>query len=231
MIDPGEAEPIEVFLKNRNLDLKQIWVTHHHSDHQRGSQKLQQIFSCEIVGPKQEAEKIPGINIEVTEGDMLPFSDTSAQVIKLPGHTLGHVGYWFKQEGIFFCGDTLFSLGCGYLFEGSYQDMWGSLCKIRTLPPKTLLYFGHEYTQDNARFALSVDPNNPHLIAYCHEVDQKREGLQPTVPTTVDREILTNPFLRADNPHFEKQLKMPQAKPVEIFKNLRNKKNEFKASF
>ncbi len=229
VIDPGVAEPVILFLSRHNLKLKEIWITHHHSDHIGGLAELKEKYGCRVLGPAKQEEVIPQIDQQVTDMDLLSFNDHPFKVFELPGHTLDHVSYWLYKDKYLFCGDTLFSLGCGFIFEGDYKQMWNSLCKIRALPEDTLIYCGHEYTQKNAKFALSIDPENENLIQYSKEVDEKREKGEPTLPALLKTEMFTNPFLRADLPFWEKELKMPEAPAAEIFKNLRDKKNKFKA--
>lgn len=228
VIDPGSEEPINAFLEKHALKLKEILITHFHSDHIGGALALKEKHRCPITGPKHEQDKIVGIDKTVADLDMLSFSNHPYKVLEFPGHTMGHVGYWFFEDKALFCGDTLFSLGCGFLFEGSYQDMWNSLCKIRSLPEDTQIYCGHEYTQQNGIFAQSVDPENEHLKKYLEEVKQKREHNKPTLPFLLKNEMYINPFLRADLPIWEKKLGMHDAPAVKIFQKLREMKNKFK---
>lgn len=228
VIDPGEAAPIDTFLRAHHLRLKEIWITHFHSDHVGGALELKSKYSALIMGPKKEREKIEGINREVSDLDMLSFDGHPFKVLEFPGHTLGHVGYWFFKDQCLFCGDTLFSLGCGYLFEGSYEEMWNSLCKIRSLPEETLIYCGHEYTEVNAKFAHSVDPENEHLKQAYEEIKEKRSKNLPTLPVLLKEEMYTNPFLRADLPSSKKMLGMADAPSYKVFQKLREKRNKFK---
>jgi len=210
------------------LRLKEIWITHFHSDHVGGALELKSKHGALIMGPKKERDKIAGIDREVSELDMLSFEGHSFKVFELPGHTLGHVGYWFFDDKRFFCGDTLFSIGCGFLLEGTYEEMWSSLCKIRSLPEDTLIYCGHEYTEANTKFALSIDPDNEHLKKYAEAIRQKRLDGQPTIPFLLKEEMYTNPFLRADLPSWGKALKMSGAPSYQVFQKIREKKNKFK---
>ncbi len=146
IVDPGKAQPVIDFLSKHDLKLKEIWITHHHSDHIGGLAQLKESYNCHVLGPSKQKDKIPQIDQEVTDLDLLSFNGHPFKVFELPGHTLDHVGYWLFKDKLLFCGDTLFSLGCGYLFERDYKQMWNSLCKIRALPEDTLIYCGHEYT-------------------------------------------------------------------------------------
>lgn len=227
VVDPGESSPILDYLHQHSLHLHQIWITHFHSDHVGGVQSLVDVTHCEVLGPKEEESKIPSINLTVTDLDIIHFGPHKAKIFSVPGHTLGHVVYWFFEDDLLFSGDTLFSLGCGFLFEGTPQQMWNSIKRLRDLPGKTQVYFGHEYTQNNAIYAHSVDPENENLKFYSQEIDRKRLENLPTTPTTLQTEILTNPFLRADLPYWKKLLNLPEAAPDEIFAELRKRKDNF----
>lgn len=228
LIDPGEAAPVLDFLKKHSIKLLHIWLTHFHSDHINGVLEIQEATQCQIVGPLKEADQIPYLDHKVSDLDLLHFGSHKVKVLEVPGHTLGHVAYWFYKDDLLFCGDTLFSLGCGFLFEGAPKDMWCSLQKLRALPPDTLIYCGHEYTEQNAAFALSVDPDNQDLIEFTKQAHLKRSQGKPTLPTVLKDEIMANPFLRADLPYWKKLLDAPEATPTEIFQILRERKNEFK---
>lgn len=228
VVDPGEAEPVLKYLEEHSYTLTQIWITHHHSDHIGGVEELVEKTQCEVLGPKDEIEGIPKITQPLSDLDIFQFGSHKVKIFSVPGHTLGHIAYWFYQDGLLFSGDTLFSLGCGFLFEGTPKQMWASLRRLRDLPGETLVYCGHEYTQKNAEFALSIDPDNQDLIAYSKEVDEKRAQNKPTLPCVLRREVLTNPFLRADLPYWKKLLELEDATPDEIFAVIREKKNNFK---
>lgn len=224
---PDEAAILRV-LGETGWTLTDILVTHHHQDHVQGVPGLKARFDTRVVGPRAEADKIPGLDVPVAEGDRLAFAGHELQVIATPGHTAGHIAYVLPAANAAFVGDTLFALGCGRVFEGTMAEMWGSLKALRALPLQTEVYCGHEYTQSNARFALSVDPDNAALRARAAEIDRLRaEGL-PTLPTTIGREIETNPFLRADDPALAAALGMAGADPVAVFTRLREGKNTFR---
>jgi hydroxyacylglutathione hydrolase len=180
-----------------------------------------------VVGPKPDRERIPGIDVEVDDGDRYRFGATDAEVFFVPGHTRGHIAYWFPGSNALFCGDTLFALGCGRLFEGTPEQMWTSLSRLRALPPETRVYCAHEYTQANARFALSVDGGNQALVRRAEQIDRLRADGQPTVPSTLGQEVATNPFLRADDPELADAVGLAGAEPVEVFAEVRQRKDNF----
>jgi hydroxyacylglutathione hydrolase len=227
-IDAPDAAAIEAALKRRGWKLTHILTTHHHSDHTEGNMALKEASGAMIVGPESEAEKIPGIDEGVREGVTFTFGALKARVIETPGHTLGHVSYYLPDEGIAFTGDTLFSLGCGRVFEGTMAGMWESLKKLRALPRETIIYCGHEYTEANARFALTIEPNNLDLVARAEEVSRLRASGKATLPTTIGEEITTNPFLRADRPRLRASIEMRKADPAEVFAALRSRKDAFR---
>lgn len=227
VIDPSIAEPIERILLERDLNLVYILNTHHHTDHVQGNLQLKERFGAKIIGPKKDADRIPGMDQGVEEGNTLSFASQEIKVLETPGHTLHHISFWLQSHNALFCGDTLFSLGCGYLFEGSIEQMWSSLLKIRNLPDETLIYCGHEYTQKNARFALTIDPYNQDLQKRVAEVDLLRQNKQRTIPVTLAQERQTNPFLRADNPTIKAAVDLPDAEPHTVFAALRLRKNLF----
>ncbi len=196
-IDAPEEAPILEALERRGWTLTHIFVTHHHHDHVGGIAALKSRFNAQVLGPAREAGKIAGLDTLVDDGDTFDFGGRAIKVISTPGHTLGHVCYYIPSDGLLFAADTLFALGCGRVFEGTMADMWNSLNKLAALPDETLVYFGHEYTQSNARYAVTVEPDNEALIARAKEIDLKRAQGMFTAPTTIGLEKQTNPFLRA----------------------------------
>ena len=226
-IDAPEAAAVEAALKRRGWKLTDILVTHKHFDHIDGVKPLKDAYGCTVVGPKAEAAAIGTLDRELVEGDTYSAGAMVFQVIETPGHTLGQINYFCPQVKALFAADTLFSLGCGRLFEGSAADMYASLEKLKTLPGDTQLYCGHEYTKANAAFALSVDPDNSALKARAEEVDALRAAGAPTLPVALDREFATNPFLRTADPAIRAQLGMKDADDVTVFAELRARKDRF----
>lgn len=227
-IDPAVSEPVLAALAARGWQLTHILNTHHHHDHTGGNLELRQATGAAIFGARKDAGRIPGVTQEVAEGDTFLLGDAAVLVFETPGHTSGHVAYWFPEAKAVFCGDTLFSLGCGRLFEGTPAQMWHSLLKLRDLPAETAVYCAHEYTQSNGRFARLVERGNPALAHRLDEVAAARSAGRPTLPSTIGKERATNPFLRADNPAVARAVGMePGADPVEVFAELRRRKDAF----
>lgn len=224
-IDAGEAEPILAALKETGWTLTDILVTHHHGDHVAGIPELKAATGAKVTAPAEDMNRVPLVDRGVREGDRVKLGSLVAEVIATPGHTSHHIAYHFPADALLFAGDTLFSLGCGRLFEGSPADMWSSLQKLRALPPDTKLYCGHEYTQSNARFALTIDPENSALRQRAREVDALRAKGAFTLPSTIGAENAENPFLRADDPLIAARLGMPNASAVDVFAELRARKN------
>ena len=229
VIDTPEVAPINSALAEKGWKLTHILNTHHHYDHAGGNEALKSQWGCTVVGAANDAERIPGIDVRVSDGEMLSFGSTEARVIETPGHTTGHIAYYFAEDGIAFVGDTLFALGCGRLFEGSPADMWASLSKLMALPDDTVVYCAHEYTQANAAFALSVEPGNEALVQRAAEIDRLRAAGTPTVPTTIGLEKATNPFLRPDSENLRVTIGMAGADqdPVAVFAETRRRKDNF----
>jgi hydroxyacylglutathione hydrolase len=232
VVDPGDADVVLRTLQKRDLHLALILNTHHHNDHVAGNAKLQAEYGAPIIGPMKENRKIEGLTRGVEDGDVVTFSDLRGQAIATPGHTEGHTAYYFPTLNALFCGDALFSLGCGRLFEGTAAQLWDSLKKLRALPDATQVYAGHEYTDRNVKFALMVDPGNPELKARVDEAMALRRQGKPTLPVTLGSEKKTNPFLRVDDPVFQKKLAksglpIDDADPAAIFGALRAAKDRF----
>ena len=226
-VDPASPEEIIPVIEKEKLNLKNILNTHYHSDHTAGNLELKKRYKCKIYGPDKEKKQIPGIDISLEENDTLKINDYSAKIFETPGHTAGHIIYWFEKEKVVFTGDTLFVSGCGKLFEGTPQIMWNSLLKIRNLPKETKIYCGHEYSKSNAEFALSLEKNNNKLMKRFDEINKLINENSFTVPTTVEKEIECNPFLRADVDNIKKNLEMEDASPEEVFGEIRIKKDNF----
>jgi len=226
-IDAPEAAPIEAALAERGWRLTDILVTHHHADHTGGIAALKKKHLCRVVAPRKEASKIQNIDVTVREGDVVQVGSMVGRILETPGHTAGHITYWFKQDKLAFVGDTLFSVGCGRILEGTPEMMWQSLVKIRNLPADTQLYCGHEYTAANVHFALTVEPKNSALRTRAEEVVRLIEKKRPTIPTTIQQEKSYNPFLRADLHSVAGAINMEGANPESVFATIRARKDKF----
>lgn len=226
-IDTPEASAIEAALAERGWHLTHILNTHHHYDHAGGNEALKAHWHCTVVGAAGDAARIPGIDLRVSEGDLVALGAHVAQVFEVPGHTSGHIAYYFADAGAVFVGDTLFALGCGRLFEGTPAQMWDSLGKLMRLPDDTRVYCAHEYTASNARFALSVEPENPALVARAETIRTLRAEGKPTVPSTIGLEKATNPFLRVESAELQRSVDRVGADAVEIFAETRRRKDHF----
>ena len=224
-IDTPDADAYLREAKKKGWRITQIWNTHWHPDHAGGNEAIKLATGCTIVAPTAEAPKIPAIDRTVAGGDSVPLGKLSAQVLEVGGHTKGHIAYYLPDAGVAFVGDSVFALGCGRMFEGTAEQFWASMERIKSLPAETLLYCAHEYTEANARFALHADPDNAALSEYAAEVSERRSEGLPTVPTRLGLELATNPFLRADNP--EIQSRWGSGGPVATFAALRAAKDQF----
>ena len=227
VVDPAVAEPVLALLAERGWSLDWILSTHHHADHTAGNLEVKEKTGCRIVGPRADRDRIPGIDVEVGDGDTFTLGDSEAQVFDTPGHTSGHISFWFPGAKALFSADTLFSLGCGRLFEGSPAQMWSSLQKYDPIPDDTLVYCGHEYTLSNAQFAVTVDPDNEALKRRAAEVESLRANDQPTIPSQLGEERAANPFLRPNDPAIRKLLGMEGATDAEVFGEIRRRKDAF----
>lgn len=228
LIDAPEEEAIVAAVERTGWTPDIILTTHWHPDHVEANLPLKARYGLTITGPQGEAAKIPGIDRTVAGGDEFAFGSETVRVIATPGHTAGHIVYHFPQSGLLFAGDTLFSLGCGRLFEAPAADMQASLARIAALPADTRIYCGHEYTASNARFALSVDPDNAALAARSAEVGALRAEGKPTLPTTLGVELATNPFLRWGDPAIRRNIGLPNATDAEVLGEVRRLKDVFK---
>lgn len=227
VIDPTLAEPVLDALSQRGWQLTYILNTHHHSDHVGGNLALKCKTGCQIIGAAADKHRIPALDRGVVEGDSLTIGQHSAQVIATAGHTSGHIVYYFADDNALFCGDTLFVMGCGRLFEGSATQLWQSLQKLKTLPANTCVYCAHEYSENNARFALSVEPDNVVLQQKMKVIRQLRANNLPTVPSTIGEELATNPFFREDSIAIRKNLNCIANTSIDVFTLLRHKKDNF----
>lgn len=232
VVDPGDANVVLKYLKTKDLFLALILNTHHHNDHIGGNEKLVHEYGAPVIGPAAEMARIGQMARGVRNNDTVTFSTLHGKVFETHGHTSGHISFYFPEIKALFCGDTIFSLGCGRLFEGTPMEMWSSLTTLRSLPDDTNIYCAHEYTQSNAKFALALDKNNEALKNRISEVDGLRKAGKPTIPTLMGVEKATNPFLRADNADFQKALTKAGlaaqgTDPAAIFGSIRAAKDRF----
>ena len=227
VIDPGEAEPVIKFLNNKRWNLDEVINTHHHHDHVGGNNKLLDVYKSKLIAPSYDKNRISNVDIFVSDNETLNIAGVFSKVIHTPGHTLGHVCFYMPGEKSLFSGDTLFYLGCGRVFEGTMEQMWSSLLKLRSLPDDTNVYCGHEYTLSNMKFANYIDTNNALLNKVSLEIKNKREKGLPTVPFNLGVEKKINPFLRADDDNFIKSVGLSSNNATESFGEIRLKKDSF----
>jgi hydroxyacylglutathione hydrolase len=227
LVDVGTVDPILAALRARGWTLTDIWLTHHHGDHIEGAEAVASATGARITGAEADAHRLPPLDREVEDGDGFPFAGHDVRVLDVSGHTVGHIAYHVPDLGAAFTADSLMALGCGRLFEGKPAQMWASLSKLAALPPETLICSGHEYTASNARFALTVDPDNPALQARAEDVAARRAAGRPTVPSRLSEELATNPFLRAADPAVRAGLGMQNASDAEVFAEIRARKDRF----
>jgi hydroxyacylglutathione hydrolase len=226
-IDAPEAAPVEAALKKTGWKLTDILVTHHHGDHTAGIAELKRHYKCRVIAPHREAQRIADVDETVSEGDAVRVGGLQGRVIDTPGHTAGHISYFFPADKLAFVGDTLFSIGCGRVIEGDAQMMWQSLLKLRNLPDDTKFFCGHEYTEANIRFAKTIEPDNTRLAARAAEVAKLRAAGNPTIPATIGAEKAENPFLRADLPDVAKSVGLAGSPAWKVFAEIRERKNRF----
>ena len=213
VIDPSEADPIIDYLERNEIELKFILNTHHHYDHVGGNLRLKEKYGASVIGYKEDKERIPEIDVLVNDNETWKYENFEAKIIHIPGHTLGHICFYFSKEKSAFTGDTLFSLGCGKIFEGTYSQMYNSLMKLKELPQDTKIFCGHEYTKKNSDFCIANDKNNKNLKLKIKDIEIKLRNNSPTIPSTIKEELECNIFLRASN--------------VETFSKLRDLKDNF----
>jgi len=226
-IDAPEAGPVETALRTTGWKLTDILVTHHHADHTGGIAALKARHKCRVTAPRNEAARIPAVDAMVGEGDTVKLGGLTARVLETPGHTAGHITYVFDQDKLAFVGDTLFSIGCGRVIEGTPEMMWNSLLKLRALPDDTDIFCGHEYTVANIRFALTIEPDNKDLRARAEEAKREVAASRATIPTTIGEEKRANVFLRADVPAVAAAVGLAGKPAAQVFAELRARKNKF----
>ena len=227
VIDAPETAPILRSLAFKGWPLNMVLITHHHGDHVQGLDLLIQAIEVPVVGAKADAARLPKLELGVEEGDAFALGMQPVYVYDASGHTKGHVAYYFPEGDALFTGDSLMVMGCGRLFEGDAQMMWQTLTKFMELPPETRIYSGHEYTLANAKFALTIEPDNPALIARITEIEKARARGDDTMGPTLELEMATNPFLRAGRPEVKKALGMEDAEDWEVFAEIRRRKDAF----
>src|SRR5271170_7209447 len=226
-IDAPKAAPVEAALQKTGWRLTDILVTHHHADHTGGIGALKAQHKCRVVAPGREAQRIAHVDETVAEGDQVQVGALAAGVIDTPGHTAGHVSYFFPADKLVFVGDTLFSIGCGRVIEGNPEMMWNSLLKLRALPDDAQFYCGHEYTAANIRFAKTIEPDNKALAARANDVEKLTAAHKPTIPATIGAEKAANPFLRADDAEVADAVGLGGSPAWKVFAEIRERKNRF----
>jgi len=227
VIDPSEASPIISFLNKKKLKINYILNTHHHFDHIGGNIELKKLYNAKVVGFFGDKHRIPGIDIALKNDEKWNFGNSIVKIMHIPGHTLGHICFFFEKEKIAFTGDTLFSLGCGRIFEGDHKQMLLSLNKLKNLPKDTKIYCGHEYTYKNAEFCMTHDNENAELIKYFDKIKKLRLNNLPTIPSRLEDELKSNIFLRCDQNDLKIKLNMENIEDLKVFKKLRELKDVF----
>ena len=227
VIDPSEADPIINQIEQNNLVLKYILNTHHHYDHVGGNKKLKEKYNCKVLGFEKDKHRIPDIDIGLKDNEKWKNELFECEVKHIPGHTSGHICIYIKKLNALFTGDTLFSLGCGRIFEGTYKEMYDSLNILKKFPNDTKIYCGHEYTKKNSDFCLSIDKNNSNLVGKIEEINKNIKNGMPTIPSILSDELSSNIFLRSNNLDIQKQLGINSGDPFETFAKLRDLKDNF----
>jgi len=227
VVDVPEAAPILNAINEKGWRATQILITHHHADHVQGLPELLAQHDAKVVGHAADAARLPPLDQAVNAGDTISIGGETGHVMDVSGHTVGHIAFHFPQSAVVFTADSLMALGCGRVFEGTMPQMWASLSKLAALPPETTVCSGHEYTAANARFALTIDPNNPELISRIEAVDAARAQGRPTVPSRLSEELATNPFLRAADPGIQAHLGMTGSDPATVFAEIRTRTDNF----
>ncbi|MEM9969411.1 MAG: hydroxyacylglutathione hydrolase [Pseudomonadota bacterium] len=227
VVDVPEAKPIIEALAERSWAASKVFLTHHHADHVQGLADILAKHPATVIGAAADAHRLPPLDIEVREGDSVTIGRQSGTVIDVSGHTIGHVAFHFPDSAVIFTGDSLMACGCGRVFEGTKPQMWASLKKLAVLPPETMICSGHEYTAANAQFAVTVDPDNQSLKSRVEQISAARAAGRYTVPSTLELELETNPFLRPDDPSIQAHLGMTGAPASDVFTEIRTRKDHF----
>ena len=227
VVDPSEFSPVDNFIKKEFNKIDFILNTHHHFDHTGGNLELKKKYNCKIIGSSKDEDRIPGIDIKLKHNDTFKFGSIEFKIFLVPGHTVGHICFYSKKEKIIFTGDTLFSLGCGRVFEGTYSQMLLSLNKIKNLPKETKIYCGHEYTKNNFEFCIKYEPNNEYLKKKRDWINAKIKSSLPSIPVTIEEELKTNIFLRCNEQGVKHALNLHNSSEEEIFAKLRDLKDNF----
>ncbi|MFA5581463.1 MAG: hydroxyacylglutathione hydrolase [Paracoccaceae bacterium] len=227
LVDATDAAPILAELSRRGWNLSEIWLTHHHNDHIDATEELRAATGATVLGAGADAHRLPPLDRAVAGGDSFTFANARVEVLDVPGHTVGHITFHIPDAKALFSADSLMALGCGRLFEGTPAQMWDSLNRMAALPEDTLVYSGHEYTASNAKFALTIEPDNAELISRVAAIDAARAAGKPTVPALLSEEKATNPFLRAHLPHIKAALHMNAASDDAVFAEIRSRKDNF----
>ena len=227
VVDPSEFNAVDSKISKTYKKLDFILNTHHHDDHVGGNMDLKKKYNSKIVCSSYDESRIPGVDVKKSDGDRFSLGETDFKIIHIPGHTLGHIAFYSEKTNVIFVGDTLFSLGCGRIFEGTFEQMFASLEKIKNLSKNTMIYCGHEYTNKNGQFCISIDKENIKLRGRIEDAKSKTQKKLPTIPTTLGEELETNIFFRCDNKKIKSNLKMDNASKLEVFTKLRNLKDKF----
>lgn len=227
LVDVPEAAPVLGALKDMEWPLHQILITHHHADHIDGLDEVRAATGAKVYGAAADKHRLPALDFALSEGDSIKLGNETCDVIDVSGHTVGHIAFLFKGAEAVFSADSLMALGCGRVFEGDFAMMWNTLLKFKALPDETLVYSGHEYTLSNAKFALTIEPDNADLQARLEDIETKRTKSIPTVPASIGLEKSTNPFIRADLPEIKALMGMQEASDADVFGEIRTRKDNF----
>lgn len=227
LIDAPESQPLINYLDAHEFNLEYILLTHHHDDHVQGVSDLVKKYGSKVIGGRQDEHRLPKLDILVKENDNLKIFNLEFKIIDVPGHTVGHIAFYCEKIKALFSGDSLMAMGCGRLFEGTPEQMWNSLSELANLPPETMVYSGHEYTENNARFCLSLERNNEKLKVRMNQIEKLRASNVPTVPSLLNDELQTNTFLRANVSEVKKALNLSSSSSLEAFTEIRKRKDNF----